>query len=108
MNITSPDKYQKMDISLSILLAEVFLVVVYSQIILNQCKLKKSKNIIMNHIINSMEHDLSRFVLHIIDMYYLKENHSAWSIKIVLKKLWCIMQQYIRFLEKNVFEQNGV
>jgi acyl-CoA dehydrogenase len=102
-----PDKAQDVDSSFSLPLGEMFSVVVYGQLILEQCELGKMDADIINQIFDFMIRDFSRFALQIYGMDNSKDEQRAYCKEIMLIKSQGDDVQYNRVWEKYVSVLNG-
>ncbi|MFX1238706.1 MAG: acyl-CoA dehydrogenase family protein [Promethearchaeota archaeon] len=102
-----PDKNQDMDSSFSLPLGEMFSVVVYGQLILEQCELSQVDKDIINQMFDFMVHDFSRFALQIYSMNNTKDEQRAYFKEIMLVKAEADDAQYNRVWEKYIFGLNG-
>ncbi len=102
-----PDKMQDMDPSFSLPLGEMFSIVVYGQLILEQAKFDKVDPDILNQIFDFMVRDFSRFALSIYAMHNTKEEQRAFCKDIMLIRPVADNDQYNRIWEKYVFALNG-
>ncbi len=103
----SPDKAQDMDSLFSLPLGEMFSVVVYGQLILEQAKYDNLDTDIINQIFDFMVRDFSRFALQIYGMHNTKDEQRPYCKDIMLIKSQGDDAQYNRVWEKYVFALNG-
>jgi acyl-CoA dehydrogenase len=102
-----PDKVQDTDPSFSLPLGEMFSIVVYGQLILEQAKLDNIDHDIINQIFDFMVRDFSRFALQIYSMHNAKDEQRAFCKDIMLIKSEGDDAQYNRVWSKYVFSLNG-
>lgn len=102
-----PDKNQDMDSSFSLPLGEMFSVVVYGQLILEQCELNGVDNDIINQIFDFMVRDFSRFALQIYAMHNTKDEQRMYCKEIMLIKPRGNSTQYDRIWKQYVEPLNG-
>ncbi len=102
-----PDKAQDADSSFSLPLGEMFSVVVYGQLILEQCELSNMDTDIINQIFEFMIRDFSRFALQIYGMDNTKDEQRAYCTKIMMIKAQGDAAQYDRVWTKYVAPLSG-
>ncbi|HDQ03989.1 MAG TPA: acyl-CoA dehydrogenase [Deltaproteobacteria bacterium] len=102
-----PDKAQDMDPLFSLPLGEMFSIVVYGQLILEQAKFDNLDPDILNQIFDFMVRDFSRFALQIYGMHNTKDEQRAYCKEIMLIKAQGDDAQYNRVWDKYVFALNG-
>jgi acyl-CoA dehydrogenase len=102
-----PDKVQDTDPSFSLPLGEMFSIVVYGQLILEQAKLDNIDPDIINQIFDFMVRDFSRFALQIYGVHNTKDEQRAFCKDIMLIKSEGDDAQYNRVWSKYVFSLNG-
>ncbi|MBU2479656.1 MAG: acyl-CoA dehydrogenase, partial [Proteobacteria bacterium] len=102
-----PDKAQDMDSSFSLPLGEMFSVVVYGQLILEQCELSKIDQDIVNQMFDFMIRDFSRFALQIYGMPNTKKEQQDYCTKIMLIAAQGDAAQYDRVWETYVAALDG-
>jgi acyl-CoA dehydrogenase len=102
-----PDKAQDMDSSFSLPLGEMFSIVVYGQLILEQAKFDGVDPDIINQIFDFMVRDFARFALQIYAMHSTKDKQRVYCKDIMLIKSQADDTQYNRVWEKYVFALNG-
>ncbi len=102
-----PDQAQDMDPSFSLPLGEMFSIVVYGQLILEQAKFDKVDDDIINQIFDFMVRDFARFALAIYGMHNSKDEQRAYCKEIMLIKSQGDDDQYNRVWKKYVFALNG-
>jgi acyl-CoA dehydrogenase len=103
----SPDKMQDMDPSFSLPLGEMFSIVVYGQLILEQAKFDNIDPDILNQIFDFMVRDFALFALQIYYNHNTKDEQRAFCKEIMLIKPVADPEQHNRVWEKYVFSLNG-
>jgi acyl-CoA dehydrogenase len=103
----APDKAQDMDPSWSLPVGEMFSIVVYGQLILEQAKFDKVDVDVINQIFDFMVRDFSRFALQIYGMHNTKDEQRAYCKDIMLIKAQGDDAQYNGIWQKYVFALNG-
>ncbi len=102
-----PDKAQDLDPSWSLPVGEMFSIVVYGQLILEQAAFDKADDDILNQIFDFMVRDFARFALQIYGMHNTKEDQRAYCKDIMLIKGQGDDAQYDRVWQKYVAVLNG-
>jgi acyl-CoA dehydrogenase len=102
-----PDQAQDMDPSFSLPLGEMFSIVVYGQLILEQSDIENLDRDILNQIFDFMVRDFASFALQIYGMNNTKEEQRAFCKEIMLIKAAGDEAQYRRVWEKYVLALNG-
>jgi acyl-CoA dehydrogenase len=102
-----PDKAQDMDPIFSLPLGEMFSIVVYGQLILEQAKFDNVDPDIINQIFDFMVRDFARFALQIYGTHNTKDEQRAYCKDIMLIKAQGDDAQYNRVWGKYVFALNG-
>jgi len=102
-----PDKAQDMDPSFSLPLGEMFSVVVYGQLILEQCQINGIDPDIINQMFEFMVNDFARFALQIYGMHNTKEEQRTYCKEIMLIKAEGDSAQYDRVWETYVGALDG-
>ena len=102
-----PDKAQDMDPIFSLPLGEMFSIVVYGQLILEQAKFDNVDPDIVNQIFDFMVRDFTRFALQIYGTHTTRDEQRAYCKDIMLIKAQQDDAQYNRVWEKYVFTLNG-
>jgi acyl-CoA dehydrogenase len=102
-----PDKVQDMDPTFSLPLGEMFSIVVYGQLILEQAKFDNMDPDIINQIFDFMVRDFAHFALQIYGNHTTKDEQRAYCTKIMLIKAVPNPEQYNKVWEKYVFTLNG-
>jgi acyl-CoA dehydrogenase len=103
-----PDKAQDLDPSFSLPLGEMFSIVVYGQLILEQSGFDNLDRDILNQIFDFMVRDFTKFALQIYGMHNAREEQRAFCKEIMLIKAVGDDSQYNRVWEKYVYALNGV
>jgi len=102
-----PDKIQGMDPTFSLPLGEMFSIVVYGQLILEQAKFDNIEADIINQIFDFMVRDFANFALQIYANHSTKDEQRIFCKDIMLIKAVADPEQYNRVWEKYVFPLNG-
>jgi len=102
-----PDKMQDMDPSWSLPLGEMFSIVVYGQLILEQAKLENMDQDVLNQIFDFMVRDFCHFALQIYGNHSTKDEQREYCTKIMLIKAVANPEQYNKVWEKYVSALNG-
>jgi acyl-CoA dehydrogenase len=102
-----PDKFQDLDPSFSLPLGEMFSIVVYGQLILEQAGFDELDRDIVNQIFDFMVRDFAKFALQIYGMHNSKEDQRAFCREIMLIKAIADDAQDNRVWKKYVFPLNG-
>jgi len=102
-----PDKAQDMDPIFSLPLGEMFSIVVYGQLILEQAKFDNIEPDIVNQIFDFMVRDFARFALQIYGTHNTKEDQRAYCREIMLIKSQGDDAQYNRIWKNYVYALNG-
>jgi len=102
-----PDKMQDMDPSFSLPLGEMFSIVVYGQLILEQANFENIDPDILNQIFDFMVRDFALFALQIYFNHNTKDEQRAFCKEIMLIKPVANPKQHNRVWEKYVFALNG-
>lgn len=102
-----PDKAQDMDPSFSLPLGEMFSIVVYGQLILEQAGFDKMDPDIMNQVFDFMVRDFARFALQIYGIHNTRDEQRAFCRDIMLIKSEGDNAQYDRVWSKYVLPLSG-
>jgi len=102
-----PDKTQDMDPSWSLPVGEMFSIVVYGQLILEQATFDSVDPGIINQIFDFMVRDFSHFALQIYGNHSTKDEQRAYCTKIMLIKAVPNPEQYGNIWEEYVSALNG-
>ncbi|MBW1868780.1 MAG: acyl-CoA dehydrogenase, partial [Deltaproteobacteria bacterium] len=102
-----PDKMQDMDPSFSLPLGEMFSIVVYGQLILEQVKFEDVEPDIINQIFDFMVRDFAGFALQIYGNHNTRDEQRLFCKEIMLIKAVPDNAQYQRVWGKYVFALDG-
>ncbi|HQG31247.1 MAG TPA: acyl-CoA dehydrogenase, partial [Deltaproteobacteria bacterium] len=102
-----PDKMQDMDPTFSLPLGEMFSIVVYGQLILEEAKIMNLDQDILNQIFDFMVRDFSHFALQIYSNHSTKDEQRAFCKDIMLMKPVADAEQYTRVWDKYVITLSG-
>ena len=102
-----PDAVQDMDPTFSLPLGEMFSIVVYGQLILEQAKFVNMDKDIINQIFDFMVRDFAHFALQIYGNHTTSDKQREYCTKIMLIKAVPNLEQYNKIWEKYVFALNG-
>ncbi len=102
-----PDKMQDMDPTFSLPLGEMFSIVVYGQLILEEAKIVNLDPDILNQIFDFMVRDFSHFALQIYGNHSTKDEQRAFCKDIMLIKPVADPTQYTRVWDKYVITLSG-
>lgn len=102
-----PDNIQEMDPTFSLPVGEMFSIVVYGQLILEQAKFDGLDPDILNQIFDFMVRDFAHFALQIYGNHTTKDEQRAYCTKIMLIKAVPNPEQYNKVWEKFVTVLNG-
>ena len=102
-----PDQKQDMDSSFSLPLGEMFSIVVYGQLILEQAKIENLDKDIINQIFDFMVRDFASFALQIYGMNTTTTDQRGFCQEIMLIRTVGDDEQVGRVWEKYVFPLNG-
>jgi len=102
-----PDKQQDMDPSFSLPLGEMFSIVVYGQLILEQAKLENVEPDIINQIFDFMVRDFAGFALQIYGNHNTRDGQRSFCKEIMLTKAVMDHAQYQRVWETYVIALDG-
>jgi acyl-CoA dehydrogenase len=102
-----PDKNQDMDPSFSLPLGEMFSIVVYGQLILEQAKFDSIDRDIINQIFDFMVRDFAHFALQIYGNHNVHDEQRTFCKEIMLIKAVPDLGQYTKVWEKYVAVLNG-
>ncbi len=101
-----PDKSQDLDPTFSLPLGEMFSIVVYGQLILEQAGSDELDRDIVNQVFDFMVRDFAKFALQIYGMHNAKEDQQAFCREIMLIKAIANDAQYNQVWGKYVFPLN--
>ena len=102
-----PDKVQDMDPSWSLPVGEMFSIVVYGQLILEQVQFDKTDPDIINQIFDFMVRDFASFALQIYGNHSSRDEQREYCTKIMLIKAVPNPDQYNKVWEQHVSVLNG-
>lgn len=102
-----PDKMQDMDPTFSLPLGEMFSIVVYGQLILEQAQFENVEADVINQIFDFMVHDFAHFALQIYGNHTTTDEQRSFCKEIMLIKAVPDDAQYQRVWGKYVFPLNG-
>jgi acyl-CoA dehydrogenase len=102
-----PDKTQDLDPVFSLPLGEMFSIVVYGQLILEQARIDGLDPDILNQIFDFMVRDFARFALQIYGMSNTRDEQREYCREIMLIRPAGDEGQYQRVWEKYVYPLNG-
>lgn len=102
-----PDKMQDMDPSFSLPLGEIFSIVVYGQLILEQAKFEDVEPAIINQIFDFMVRDFANFALQLYGNHNTRDKQRPFCKEIMLIKAVPDDAQYQRVWGKYVFVLDG-
>jgi len=102
-----PDKMQDMDPSWSLPLGEMFSIVVYGQLILEQAQFDKVDGDVINQIFDFMVLDFAHFALQIYGNHNTTDEQREFCTKIMHIKAAANPEQYNKVWEKYVSVLNG-
>jgi len=102
-----PDKMQDMDPSWSLPLGEMFSIVVYGQLILEQAQFDKVDGDVINQIFDFMVRDFTHFALQIYGNHNTTDEQREFCTKIMHIKAAANPEQYNKVWEKYVSVLNG-
>jgi acyl-CoA dehydrogenase len=102
-----PDKMQDMDPSFSLPLGEIFSIVVYGQLILEQAKLEDVEPDIINQIFDFMVRDFAGFALQIYGNHNTRDEQRPFCEEIMIIKAVPDNAQYQRIWEKYLIALDG-
>jgi acyl-CoA dehydrogenase len=102
-----PDKAQDMDPSWSLPIGEMFSIVVYGQLILEQTKFDEVDQDIINQVFDFMVRDFAHFALQIYGNHGSQDTQREYCAQIMLIKAVPNPEQYNKVWEKYVYVLNG-
>jgi acyl-CoA dehydrogenase len=102
-----PDKAQDMDPSFSLPLGEMFAIVVYGQLILEQARLDRIEEDIVNQVFDFMVRDFAHFALQIYGMHTARDDQRTFCREIMLIKADPAAEQADRIWRQRVLALNG-
>jgi len=104
---SGPDKVQEMDPTFSLPVGEMFSIVVYGQLILEQAKFEGLDPDVLNQIFDFMIRDFAHFALQIYGNHTTSDEQRAYCTKIMLIKAVANPEQYNKVWEKYVATLSG-
>jgi acyl-CoA dehydrogenase len=102
-----PDKLQEMDPSFSLSLGEMFSIVVYGQLILEQAEIDNLDKDVLNQIFDFMVRDFTGFALQIYGKHTTYDSQRAYCKEIMEIKAVADHAQYERVWQTYVITLNG-
>jgi len=102
-----PDKAQEMDPSFSLTVGEMFSIVVYGQLVLEQAKIDNLDRDIVNQIFDFMVRDFSSFGLQIYGKFTTNPTQRGYCKEIMLIMPVPDPAQYEKIWQNHVFTMNG-
>jgi acyl-CoA dehydrogenase len=102
-----PDKSQDMDPSFSLPLGEMFAIVVYGQLILEQTGLDRIEPAIVNQVFDFMVRDFAHFALQIYGMHAARDDQRALCREIMLIRAVPALGEYDRIWKDRVLTLDG-
>lgn len=102
-----PDKAQDLDPSFSLPLGEMFSIVVYGQLVLEQAGIEKLDPDILNQVFDFMVRDFSHFALQIYANHATRDEQRPYCKDIMLIRPAANPEQYNAIWEKYVFALKG-
>ena len=103
----TPDAAQQKDIDFLLTVGEIFTLVVYGQLILENAALLATDDDVVDQIFDFMVRDLSKFALQLYSKPSSTEAQMAYFMKLI-RKAHVDEVRYQRVLEKYVYSMNGV
>jgi acyl-CoA dehydrogenase len=103
----TPDAAQQKDIDFLLTVGEIFTLVVYGQLILENAALLEIEDDIIDQIFDFMVRDLSKFALQLYSKPSSTEQQMVYCTKL-LRKAHVDNDRYQRVLERHVYSLNGV
>jgi len=102
-----PDEAQDMDPSWSLPLGEMFSIVVYGQLILEQASISRTDSDILNQMFDFMVRDFAQFAMQIYGNHSSKDAQRDYCVKIMLIKAVPNSEQYNSVWQQYVSVLNG-
>jgi acyl-CoA dehydrogenase len=102
-----PDEAQDMDPSWSLPLGEMFSIVVYGQLILEQASISRTDSDILNQMFDFMVRDFAQFAMQIYGNHSSRDAQRDYCVKIMLIKAVPNSEQYYRVWQQYVSVLNG-
>ncbi len=103
----TPDAGQQKDIDFLLTVGEIFTLVVYGQLILENATLRAIEDDVVDQIFDFMVRDLSKFALQLYSKPSSTEAQMAFCMKLV-RKAHVDEERYGRVLQRHVYSMNGV
>ncbi len=103
----TPDAAQQKDIDFLLTVGEIFTLVVYGQLILENAALLATDDDVVDQIFDFMVRDLSKFALQLYSKPSSTETQMGYCMKLV-RKAQVDEERYQRFLKRHVYSLNGV
>ena len=103
----APDKTQGADPSFSLPVGEMFSIVVYGQLILEQCRISGLDRAIVNQIFDFMVRDFASFGLEIYDIHVTSDAQREFCKQIMLLRPEQSDEEYQKVWKEYVFPLNG-
>jgi acyl-CoA dehydrogenase len=103
----TPDAAQQKDIDFLLTVGEIFTLVVYGQLILENAALLATDDDVVDQVFDFMVRDLSKFALQLYSKPSSTEAQMAYCMKLV-RKSNVDEERYQRVLERHVYSLNGV
>lgn len=104
----APDEAQQQDPSFALPIGEMFAIVVYGQLILEQAQMQDLDQDIVNQIFDFMVRDFAAFALEIYDNHLTSDNQRAFCRDIMLVRPARDDAQYRKIWKEYVLPLNGV
>ncbi len=102
-----PDEAQDMDPSWSLPLGEMFSIVVYGQLILEQASISRTDSDILNQMFDFMVRDFAQFAMQIYGNHSSRDAQRDYCVKIMLIKAVPNSEQYNSVWQQHVSVLNG-
>ncbi len=103
----APDKVQSSDPSFSLPVGEMFSIVVYGQLILEQCQMDGTDRAIVDQIFDFMVRDFAAFGLEIYDIHVTSDAQREYCKQIMLIKPEQNNEEYQKVWKEYVYPLNG-
>jgi acyl-CoA dehydrogenase len=103
----TPDATQQKDIDFLLTVGEIFTLVVYGQLILENASLLAIEDDVVDQIFDFMVRDLSKFALQLYSKSSSTEAQMVYCMKLV-RKAQVDEERYGRVLQRHVYSMNGV
>ncbi|MEI7817542.1 MAG: acyl-CoA dehydrogenase [Desulfuromonadales bacterium] len=102
----TPDAAQQKDIDFLLTVGEIFTLVVYGQLILENAALLTTDDDVVDQIFDFMVRDMSKFALQLYSKPSSTEQQMAYSLRL-MRKAHVDDERYIRVLERHVYSYKG-